>query len=86
MNQGAFFGSSFGVVGGGGVVDVTDFASAFGATGGDGAAGVVGSSLQPAITTSDNTMLETIEQTLIPSLMLTVALLEKLAVGRDISS
>jgi hypothetical protein len=85
MDQGAFFVSSFVVVRGG-VVDVTDFASAFGVTGGDGAAGVVGSSLQPAITTSDNTMLETIEQTLIPSLMLTVALLEKLAVGRDISS
>ncbi len=31
-------------------------------------------------------MLETIEQALIPSLILTVALLEKLAVRRDISS
>jgi hypothetical protein len=30
-------------------------------------------------------MLETIEQALIPSLILTVALLEKLAVRRDIS-
>jgi hypothetical protein len=75
MNQGAFFVSSFGVVGGGGV-GAGVFTSAFGVTGVDGVVGVVGSSLQPAITTSDNTMLETIEQALIPSLILTVALLE----------